>query len=193
MNSTTPNQVRSMVQNPTFILAGGIQRIRMINRASLKLPNKVKIRSCEYYLKERSIRKKTLISTQIPTHKMKLDASDNYESSFRSQSTKHLSELPELTIPISLNKANSRTSQLFGPYIEKFLSKKQNSKQKSSLSTSIIQSSSALPPLVNESTINSYLLTNPPISISPSGPFIMRSRSENIFIKLQDSISNELE
>lgn len=182
-----------MVQNPTFILARGIQRIRMIHRASFKLPNKVKIKSCEYYLKERSIRKKTLISTQIPTHKIKFDLSDNYESSVRSQSTKHLSELPELTIPINLNKSNSRTSQLFGPYIEKFLSKKQNSKQKSSLSSSILQSSHALPPLLNDTPPSAYLLKTPPNSTSPSNPLILRSRSENIFIKLQDSISTELE
>jgi hypothetical protein len=153
----------------------------MIHRASFKTPSKIKIKSCEYYLKDRNIRKKTLLPSQIALGKSAVDL-PSFESTLPLDSPEHLSDPPDLRVPSGLLKAESRSSQLLAPYIEKFLSKKSIIKKTN-------QNLSEFPPV----SFNSVIIDKMKEIVSEKRRSMLRSHSENIFIKLQNSISNELE
>lgn len=170
--------IKSIVQNPAFILAKGIQRIRNLQHFSVKKSSKDKLKSCEFYLNERKQHKKNTSATQIPVLKSLYNPSNS--KVYRSQSNNDLS--PPMQSESTFEFLDKSSITILGPYIKKFLSKKTKGKPISPIQTPDKSKSQTYIPGKVKNAINSIKQSE-----------IQRSRSESMFNKLQNSIHSELE
>lgn len=182
MDSSKPTTaLKSIVKNPAFILAKGIQRIRVLHRLSVKKSSKDKIKSCEFYLNERKHNRKIVPATQFPVNKSKLNDSIS-SATLRSDSPPGIETIKN-QCKSSIEFPDYTLNSLFGPYIKKFLAKKVKPKP-----------ISPIPQTENFYLSQSHFKTKLKAAInSVNNEKIYRSRSESIFNKLQNSISSELE